>query len=67
MLYKYRYKNKKDYFKCSLNKIIKAFDKCIESIKCVENQSGGNNNIYKITYYEDKLKDIYDIINLSSI
>ena len=35
MLYKYRYKNRKDYFKCSFNKIIKAFDKCIESIKCV--------------------------------
>lgn len=42
MLYKYRIKNKKDYFKCNLNKIIKAFDKCMESIECVENQSGGN-------------------------
>jgi predicted GIY-YIG superfamily endonuclease len=66
MLYKYRYKNKKDYFKCGLNKIIKAFDKCLESIKCVENQTGGDIN-YKITYYENKLKKIYDIINLSSI
>ena len=65
MLYKYRYKNKKDYFKCSLNKIIKGFDKCLESIKCVEDQTGGN--IYKITYYENKLKKIYDTINLSSI
>ena len=43
MLYKYRYKNKKDYFNCELKKIIKSFDKCIESIKCVENQTGGNN------------------------
>ena len=74
MLYKYRYKNRKDYFNCHLNKIIKAFDKCIESIKCVENQIGGHsstinnkNNIYKITYYEDKLKKIYDIINISNI
>lgn len=68
MLYKYRYKNKKDYFKCDLNKIIKAFDKCIESIKCIENQTGGNNiKSHKITYYEDKLKNIYDIINLSNI
>jgi prophage antirepressor-like protein len=67
MLYKYRYKNKKDYFKCKLNKIIKAFDKCIESIKCVENQTGGNNKIYTITYYNDKLTEIYDVINISSI
>ena len=68
MLYKYRYKNRKDYFKCSLNKIIKAFDKCIHSIKCVENQIGGNNiNLHKITYYENKLKKIYNIVNLSDI
>ena len=75
MLYKYRYKNKKDYFKCDLKKIIKAFDKCMESIKCVENHIGGgsdNNNenvtkIYKITYYENKLKEINTIINLSTI
>jgi predicted GIY-YIG superfamily endonuclease len=67
MLYKYRFKNKKDYFKCKLNKIIKAFDKCIESIKCVETQTGGNNKIYTITYYNDKLTEIYDDINISSI
>ena len=64
LLYKYRYKNKKDYFKCTLNKIIKAFDKCVESIKCIEDQTCGT---YKITYYEDKLKDIYNNINISSI
>jgi predicted GIY-YIG superfamily endonuclease len=67
MLYKYRYKNKKDYFKCKLTKIMKAFDKCIESIKCVENQIGGNNKIYTITYYNNKLEKIYNTINLSSI
>ena len=69
MLYKYRYKNKKDYFNCSLNKIIKAFDKCIESIQCIENQTGGMlyNKLYKITYYENKLKKIYQVINLSNI
>ena len=72
MLYKYRYKNKKDYFKCGLNKIMKAFEKCLESIKCVENQIGGSNDsnnikIYKIMYYENKLKKIYDLINISSI
>jgi prophage antirepressor-like protein len=68
MLYKYRYKNKKDYFECSLNKVIKAFDKCIDSIKCIETQSGGcSSKTYKITYFENKLKKIYDIINISSI
>ena len=80
MLYKYRHKNKKDYYKCPLNKIIKSFDKCLESIKCVENHIGGSDNnninininqnnlkIYKITYYENILKDIKNIINLASI
>lgn len=73
MLYKYRYKNKKDYYKCSLNKIIKAFDKCIESIKCIENHTGGGNENenenkkYKICYYENKLNEILNIINLSRI
>ncbi len=73
MLYKYRYKNKKDYYKCSLNKIIKAFDKCLESIKCVENHIGGgnDNNIvntkYKICYFENKLNEILNIINLTTI
>ena len=75
MLYKYRYKNKKDYYKCKFTKILKAFEECIESIECVENHIGGNNNIdmqennkiYKIKYFENKLNEIYDIINISSI
>jgi prophage antirepressor-like protein len=66
MLYKYRYKNKKDYFKCSVNKIKKSFNICVKSIKCIENQNGGN-KLYKITYYEQKLNNIYDKINISSI
>jgi len=65
LLYKYRYKNRKDLFKCSLNKIKKAFKKCIDSIKCIEEHEGGglvipSNNI-KITYYENKLQKIYVI------
>lgn len=71
MLYKYRYKNKKDYFKCPLNKIIKAFGKCLESINCVENHTGGgdinivnNQKVYKIMYYKNKLDEIKNIINL---
>jgi prophage antirepressor-like protein len=67
MLYKYRYKNRKDYFNCSLNKVIKAFDKCMESIKCVESQEGGSNSIYKIIYYENKLKKLYDVITISNL
>lgn len=66
MLYKYRYKNRKDYFVCSLNKIKKAFSECVKSLKCVEEQDGGG-KIYKITYYENKLKKIYDMINIISI
>jgi len=78
MLYKYRYKNRKDYFKCSLSKAKKAFTECVNSIVCVENQDGGNKNLvqdgvnvpgmkYIIKYYENKLKKIYDSINLISI
>ena len=66
MLYKFRFKNRKDFFKCSLARIKKAFKECKSSIKCVENQNGGN-QIYKITYYENKLNDIYNKINISSI
>ncbi len=57
MLYKYRYKTKKDYFACSLTRIKKAFCECLKSIKCVEcldcdkGQTGGN--IYKVIYYGD--------------
>ncbi len=70
MLYNFRYKNKKDYYKCSFDKIKKAFDKCLESIKCVESQNGsGENNekIYVISYFENKLNHIYNTINISYI
>ena len=66
MLYKFRFRNRKDYFKCSLARIKKAFSECKSSIKCVEDQNGGN-QIYKITYYENKLNDIYNKINIASI
>ena len=75
MLYNYKIKNKKDFFKCSLDKIIQAFDKCLESIKCIEcenddkcnEQNGGNNIIHKVMYYQDQLNEIYGTINVSSI
>jgi len=65
MLYKYRYKNKKDYFKCELKLIKKAINKCIKSIKCIENQIGGD--IYKITYYENKIKKLNNSVNIVTI
>jgi hypothetical protein len=64
MLYNYRFKNKKDIFDCSINKIKKAFDKCIKTIKCIEQEGG---MIEKITYYEDKINKLYNKINISSI
>ena len=69
MLYKYRYKNRKDYFKCSFLKAKKAFTECVKSIKCVEAQDGGDNEHkkHKIMYYENKLNDIYEKINLASL
>lgn len=66
MLYKYRYKNRKDYFKCSLSKAKKAFTECVKSIKCVETQDGGNKK-HKVMYYENKLNDIYEKINIASL
>ena len=47
ILYRYR------CFICSLTKIKNSFTKCLESIKCIEEQTSGT---YKITYFEDKLK-----------
>jgi hypothetical protein len=66
ILYKYRIKNKKEFFNCSLNKIIKAFKVCVDSIKCVETEQTGG-TVEKITYYEDKLNKLYNQINISSI
>jgi hypothetical protein len=65
MLYKYRYKNRKDFFKCSISKVKKAFTECVNSIKCVEKQEGGNK--YIITYYDGILQKLYDSINIASI
>lgn len=80
MLYNYRYKNRKDFFKCPLSKIKKAFSKCIKTIQCIEEeqkkddieQKGGteqiiSTGIYKITYYENKLNELYKNINIISI
>ncbi len=69
MLYKYRIKNRKDFFNCTLIKIKKAFNVCINSIKCIENpnleQNGGT--IDKITYYQYKLNKLYNQYTISTI
>jgi prophage antirepressor-like protein len=44
MLYKYRYKNKKDYYICNIQQIKKAFKNCKESIECMEQNGGGLKN-----------------------
>ena len=36
MLYNYRIKNRKDFYECDIKKIEKAFEKCDDSIKCIE-------------------------------
>jgi hypothetical protein len=44
MLYSYRYRDKKDFYQCSLNIIKKAIMKCRKSIDCIKSmgkQNGG--------------------------
>ena len=68
MLYNYRIKNKKDFYECDIKKIKTAFEKCEDSIKCM-NQNGGskliNNKILTIINYEiEKLKKTKEQINI---
>jgi hypothetical protein len=55
MLYNYRIKDRKDFYECDIKKIETAFEKCDESIKCM-NQTGGskieNNKILTIINYK---------------
>jgi len=58
MLYNYRIKNKKDFYECDIKIIKKAFKKCDESIKCM-NQIGGNNILnYEIEQLTKKKKKL---------
>jgi prophage antirepressor-like protein len=41
LLYKFRYKNKKDFYICKLTQIRKAFNRCKKDITCM-NQKGGS-------------------------
>jgi prophage antirepressor-like protein len=47
MLYNYRYKNKKDFFICSLTVIEKAFKSCLSTLKSMNDttQTGGGNDM----------------------
>jgi hypothetical protein len=45
MLYKYRYKDNKDFYVCSLAVIKRAFKKCLESLKSMNTQTGGGTPI----------------------
>lgn len=42
MLYDFRYGNKKDFYVCSLKKIILSTNKCIKSLECIDKQKGGS-------------------------
>ena len=55
MLYNYRIKKRKDFYQCDIKKIEKAFEKCDDSIKCM-NQVGGSNKITLITFKIEQLK-----------
>ncbi len=55
MLYNYRIKNRKDFYECNISKIEKAFQKCEDSIKCM-NQNGGSNILSTINIEIEQLK-----------
>jgi hypothetical protein len=58
--------NKKDYFKCPLAKIIKAFNACLILIACINEQSGGSGGSGGSagTYVNKKLIKAYSEIML---
>ena len=60
MLNKYIYKAKKEFYNCSLDKIIKSISKCLKikkdcnDCKKIKEQSGGENIINKLIDYYDQ-------------
>ena len=67
LLYKYKVKNKKDFYSCDLSVIKKAFNLSVKSIKCM-NQNGGAlliDDVIKTRTYELKevKKDIIKYTN----
>ena len=64
MLYNYRIKNRKDFYECDIKKIEKAFFKCDESIKCM-NQNGGSKILTIINFEIEKLNKKKEHIKLN--
>ena len=62
LLYNYRIKNKKDFYKCNISKIEKAFKNCEDSINCMNQDGGGlntiNPNVHDIIQY--KISKLYN-------
>jgi hypothetical protein len=65
MLYNYRHRDNKDFFVCSLAVIKKAFKKCSETLKSMNNvsQSGGGDNSSIIDITLTKLEKKLNVIN----
>lgn len=59
LLYDYRVKDKKDFYKCNIKTIESAIKKCEESIKCIEELIGG--------FIKDSIKDNTDDITVKEI
>jgi len=60
--------NKKDFYNCSLNKIKKTFELCINSIKCLSciNQKGGHIGTILFNMYKYKEKIDYKIKRINN-
>lgn len=60
MLYDFKYKNNKDFFVCSLNKIKQAINKCIRDFRQIDQQIGGSktNKKYKTNFELYLLREI---------
>jgi hypothetical protein len=67
ILYDYRIKDNKDFYKCNINKIILAIKKCVNSIECV-NLNGGSNLIkLYIDNIKSKIIKIYNKLNKNKL
>ena len=58
MLYDYRYKNKKDFFICSKEKIEKAIKNSKKGLNSIEQNGGAN----ILKYYEEKIEEFKNLI-----
>jgi hypothetical protein len=62
LLYNYRIKNRKDFYKCDIRKIEKAFKNYEDSIQCMNQDGGGlktiNSNVHDIIQF--KINILYD-------